>query len=169
MSSENRGWYIFGAVLFAGLLFQFFFRYQYVHLAGNVVMRIDRITGTSCNEPCADPEPKKEVTPPSQSSVDAEIVNHMINAHSVDHPPSSGYKWVIINHYDESGNPQPALASGESSTDVEGDYTVREVCFCDKKNSGWWFEVKPNTFGDTEMEIVGNSVLEKKYGIVSKS
>jgi hypothetical protein len=59
---NTRGWYIVSAVLVVGLLFQLFLRYQYVHLVGGRVMRIDRLSQASCEMPCA-PPPTPEPTP----------------------------------------------------------------------------------------------------------
>jgi hypothetical protein len=49
----QQRWYIIGGTVAAMILFQLFFRYQYLHLAGARVMRIDRLTGRSCYEPWA--------------------------------------------------------------------------------------------------------------------
>jgi hypothetical protein len=49
-------WFSIGGLLIAAVLFQVFLHYEYIHLAGGSVMRIDRLTGTSCYMPCT-PKP----------------------------------------------------------------------------------------------------------------
>lgn len=36
------------ALTLVAAVFQLFFRYEYIHLSGMVVMRVDRLTGTTC-------------------------------------------------------------------------------------------------------------------------
>lgn len=43
------------ALIGLALIFQLFFRYQYLHLSGINVMRIDRLTLASCSMPCDPP------------------------------------------------------------------------------------------------------------------
>ncbi|MGA7202298.1 MAG: hypothetical protein WBX26_10745 [Candidatus Cybelea sp.] len=49
---SRNTWYVVGGVAVAALIFQLFLHYQYEHLAGGRVMRIDRLTGSSCFMPC---------------------------------------------------------------------------------------------------------------------
>ena len=39
-------------VVLAGIVFQVFLRYTYVHTVGNTVVRVDRVSGESCALPC---------------------------------------------------------------------------------------------------------------------
>jgi hypothetical protein len=50
-------------VVVAIALGQMFVRYDYVHLAGGHVMRIDRLASTSCYMPCLPPTPAPTATP----------------------------------------------------------------------------------------------------------
>ncbi len=61
MRAQTRN-VVAGGVALA-LVFQFFLRYEYVHLAGGRVMRIDRATGSSCFMPCTPPPPAPTPTP----------------------------------------------------------------------------------------------------------
>ena len=54
----RRAWIIAGMVGFAAVLFQLFLRYEYIS-TGYWVMRVDRLTGTSCEMPC----PQATVSP----------------------------------------------------------------------------------------------------------
>jgi len=64
-STNRRTGYTIGGLVAVALLFQFFFRYQYEHLAGGQVMRIDRVTGSSCYMPCIPPTPGPTPSPPN--------------------------------------------------------------------------------------------------------
>ncbi len=58
---RKPAWFAAGAV-FTVLVFQLFFRFDYVHVAGARVMRIDRLSGASCDIPCI-PAPRPTPTP----------------------------------------------------------------------------------------------------------
>jgi hypothetical protein len=51
------------AILVFAAIFQLFFRYEYMHTTGNLVVRVDRLTGASCYLPCA----KSAATTPGAS------------------------------------------------------------------------------------------------------
>jgi hypothetical protein len=163
----QQRWYILGGVVVAAILFQLFFRYQYVHLAGAEVMRIDRLTGRSCYEPCIQP---RAVPSEMQQEIDAELIDYMNRAYSENY--SAGASWVIVSHYDEAGN-QETKTNG-SKAGVEASYTTRLTCHCEEKRSGLecgsCYEVKPVFPGSFSAMIVnGNSVLEKKYGFAQST
>jgi hypothetical protein len=62
------------ALVAVALIFQFFFRYQYEHLAGGNVLRIDHLTATSCYLPCLPPPPPPpKATPTPYDPIDAEL------------------------------------------------------------------------------------------------
>jgi hypothetical protein len=78
----NRAPYILGAIVAVAVILQLFFRYQYVAMPGTsgqpdpyggwdpgtppYLLRVDRLTGASCNMPCLTPEREPPVTrPPS--------------------------------------------------------------------------------------------------------
>ena len=41
-----------GTLIVVAVIFQLFFRYQYIHTVGIRITRIDRLTGASCELPC---------------------------------------------------------------------------------------------------------------------
>jgi hypothetical protein len=51
--TRKRFLYAFGALIVLAVIFQLFLRYQYVHTVGYSITRIDRLTGASCELPCA--------------------------------------------------------------------------------------------------------------------
>lgn len=66
---SRRRWYTIGGAAVAALFFQVFVHYQYVHLAGGYVMRIDRLTGSSCYMPCVStPAPTNAPPQPTAST-----------------------------------------------------------------------------------------------------
>ncbi len=73
---KNRSWYAVSVVA-AIAIFQFFLRYQYEHLAGGSVMRIDRLTASSCYMPCLPapaPAPTEAPTSSDESAAYAGFV-----------------------------------------------------------------------------------------------
>jgi hypothetical protein len=64
-------YYWIAAVVGILAVFQFFLRYQYEHLAGGIVMRIDRLTATSCYMPCVPPAKAAESPSPTPFDPDA--------------------------------------------------------------------------------------------------
>jgi hypothetical protein len=67
MRVSKKTWYAVGGVAAAALFFQLFLHYQYVHLAGGYVMRIDRLTGSACYMPCV-ASPSETAAQPSATS-----------------------------------------------------------------------------------------------------
>lgn len=63
----RNAWYAIGGVCLAALVFQVFFHYQYVQLGQGTIMRINRLTGSSCYMPC-NPSPAPTATPPSPTA-----------------------------------------------------------------------------------------------------
>jgi hypothetical protein len=62
---KRRALYVTGGLIALAVLFQLFFRYQYIHTMGVRITRIDRLTGASCELPC---EPETWAPVPTQSS-----------------------------------------------------------------------------------------------------
>ena len=56
-------WYVVGGIVLAAIVFQFFLRYNYVHLRGGYVMRLDRLTASSCYMPCLPKPPTPTPVP----------------------------------------------------------------------------------------------------------
>jgi len=59
----NRAWYVVGALVAVGFVFQLFFRYEYVHQSSGFTYRIDRLTQASCVMPCIPAPPTPQPTP----------------------------------------------------------------------------------------------------------
>jgi hypothetical protein len=171
MTSNRRGLYIFGAVVLAGAVFQLFFRYEYIHLSGAGVMRVDRLTKASCVLPCTE-DPTPEPTPSEANSsserinTDAKIINRQREVYRLTYNDTNS-DWKIIGHYAADGteDPSDSKATPDSGgTDTTKTYPVRVVCYCDKNNTGYYYEVTSTTYGGIEdIEITGNTVLENKY------
>ena len=54
LRSKQLDFFLIGLLLLlvAGIVFQFFLRYAYVHTTGTTVVRVDRVSGDSCTVPC---------------------------------------------------------------------------------------------------------------------
>lgn len=172
--NKNRPWYVVGSLFAAAFVFQFFLRYDYVHLAEGRVMRIDRLTASSCYMPCLPPKPTPMPTetpkptpvptraPIAYDIVDARIIDKMLHNASLYYPPSSqGYVWRIWGHFTPDGFRGPMSNPDPFTT------PVRVVCYCNSKWTGWYWEstpASPYTLTTSEIEITGNTVLEQKYG-----
>jgi hypothetical protein len=55
---KRQIWHAVAGLVIAVLVFQLLLRYQYVHLRGNHVLRIDRLTATTCIMPCLETPPQ---------------------------------------------------------------------------------------------------------------
>jgi hypothetical protein len=164
MKLDRRLWYPVLIAIGAAIIFQLFFRYSYIHTVGVRVVRVDRLTGTSCELPCNSQAPESEPSGPNQTEIDARIIDYMRTVYS--HSPFvTSYPsdtWIISGHYTAAGKMENPFDQGNQS-DLE--YPVRVVCYCDNKMAGFYYEATYSQFGGTGvMEITGNSVLLQKYG-----
>jgi hypothetical protein len=157
------------------LVFQFFFRYQYIHTVGIEVLRVDRLTGASCVLPCLPPTPTpvptvKPTPPPHYLSNEDQRAIAYAKAHNTSdlrysasyfNKDPDDFKWSVSGRYKNDGTPQSfdAYVSSVSSTA----YPVRLVCFCDSKDWGWRWEVHLDT-GEV-YDVGDNADLRLKYGI----
>lgn len=160
-----RAWYAIGLAAAVILAFQFFWRYQYVHLVGLRVMRIDRLTGQSCVMPCAAPSPY------NQTDEDAQIIEYIKSTHplytgdSIFNMPPNDIPWQINSDYKVEGHYSADGALEPKNAPDPEDYPVRLVCYCDAKMaSNYWYEVKMSAVGYVVTNVLHNSVLKRKYG-----
>jgi hypothetical protein len=155
---------IVGIISAAVIVFQLFFRYDYIHTYGRSVTKIDRLTGQSCVLPCASTSANSANQPvETQANVDAKLIDHLRTVHTYDITEQTGHEWKVIGHYSNDGQPDGLATPDPDAT--EGDFPVRLVCYCDAKNTGIYYEsrVQHGTF--SEMIVIGNPILEKRYGI----
>lgn len=80
----------------------------------------------------------------------------------VDHPNN---EWIVTAHYTHDGIEENPFLTPDP--DPDDGYPVRVVCYCDKKGSGYYYEATWAPYGTEATEIIGNSVLEHKYGIAA--
>jgi hypothetical protein len=109
-----RGLWIIAGLLLIGAVFQLFLRYQYLHTAGLAVMRIDRVTGSSCYMPCV---PFRTGTVPP-----------ILGPSKVDFHP---------NFFDENSPEAEALANEDAISLVKAMPDAREVIAGAKPDSKW--------------------------------
>ena len=170
----SRVWYVVGGIVALGLIFQIFFRFEYVHQSTGFTFRIDRLTQASCVMPCipAPPTPKptpfdKDVakydfdTKVSQADEDAiEMVKDRADVRSLIDTyrlSDAVYKW----HADPS-NPYNDLPQTTSSEKEDVDQ-VRLVCYCTTAGFGYRWEAHLGT--RMVYYVNDNAELMKKYNL----
>lgn len=161
----SRVWILVVGAIAAILIFQFFFRYQYVN-QGTALLRIDRVTGSSCYLPCLPPTPTPRPTPKPKPTVeDISIGNSraitMVQSRSdvpyhLNGDASGQYEWTVTREATNDGELYFPL-----STPGPTHFPVRVVCLCDPKFGGWYWEVHLDTL--EIFRITGNRDLEEKY------
>jgi hypothetical protein len=182
---SRRTWYTVGGAVVAVLFFQLFIHYQYIHLAGGDVMRIDRLTGSSCHMPCLPtpsptpaPPPTPVPTPPPKppqnyTLEDARAIEQVkdrgAGVSGIVYRHSQDSEWLVAGRYDNEGTPQGyPYYSGQHRTpnpsyDNTHAYPVRLVCYClATKKMGWYWEYHLDT-GEV-FTVTGNRTLELVYG-----
>lgn len=151
--------YGLGAVIVVAAIFQLFFRYEYVPQSVATVWRVDRLTGATCRLPCStksdviDPDRTPAPTADDLNQKAIEYEKHATAYQSLD---GEGYKWSA-----SVANPYLDFTDKDKHGNVD---TVRIVCYCDSKGTGYRWEV--NTTAMTSRYINDNADLMKRYGIV---
>jgi hypothetical protein len=183
---RRNTWYFVGGIVAAALVFQLFFHYQYVHLAGGDVMRIDRLTGSSCDMPCVPtPTPTSPPPPPTPRPFDSAsytvesdrqneraiaLAKATVSAANIILRAGPGYTWTAATTDPEGVYTVDVIAQGEklNSTFTPPDlhsasFETKLVCYCTRKGFGWRWEVHVD---DGEVFYVNdNADLMKKYDI----
>lgn len=172
--NEQRGWYVFGGLVVLALVFQFFFRYQYVHV-GTRIMRIDRLSSGSCYMPCTEPTetPVASDTPMRTFETDDEKAIAAVRASQVQPTEDNHheYMWRVYSRVKSDGT-ETYLTQDMSNENPE-DYPIRLVCYCyndtpgQKSPVGVWWEYHLDT-KDT-YSASDNANLSAKYGLTSSS
>ena len=150
-------------VVFAGLLYQSLFRFENLKQYGKPAARIDHLLGTICNMPCLaidDQDYGRQQKEENDRRVQVAIglarsFSSFTNLPSAN--SGSGYTWS-----DETSpySLSSIRRTGSPKADVPDKYLV---CWCDKTNFGWRFEVDTRT--STTLSINDNRVLMKRYGL----
>jgi len=168
MLVKPQAFYALGGLVLVALAFQFFFRYEYVHLAGGHVMRIDRVTSTSCNMPCS-PAPAA-TSPDSDAAVadygrqsddeDQEAISIAQATPTASNVVANGgpnYKWSSQQAIPFTAKSIPDISVGTPA------FHTRLVCYCDPKGGGWRWEVHTDT--RAAYFANDNADLLKKYDL----
>ncbi|MBC5806227.1 MAG: hypothetical protein ACR2KS_04610 [Candidatus Eremiobacter antarcticus] len=184
---------ILALVVFA-VCYQLLFRYQYFHLAGGTVMRVDRLSGASCNLPC--------VTNPTPSPAPTNALAYLIDSpddldsekvRAVDLVREKGDRQYLVGIKNEkptnewkadwargeirmaTPNPKSAFKKIEAMLDQDNylkalKHTSKHtylVCYCNTKGAGWQWEAHLDT---RELFFVGdNADLSLKYGLTKSA
>lgn len=123
MNVPRRVGYIVAGLVIAGLLFQLFFRYQYVHLTGTTVMRIDRLSGSSCNLPCEQPSFDPTTAKPEHSfdSDDQEAIQGVKSSVAVPYTNDGhDYKWRVSQRGKNDGTHYEITTAAPQFIDAPG-------------------------------------------------
>lgn len=184
---------IASGVIALALLFQLFFRYQYIHTVGNAVMRVDRVTGATCYLPCLPPTPVPKETPTEspavreQHSRDAiSLVKASASRQVVTNDTVNSYEWsadqamfhVSKDYVDIAcgfaGEPSPTAAERKKDPNAGFDVywqtltrcvpeTQYYVSYSKQNGHGWFWEVHLDT--RQVYYILDDKDLMFKYGL----
>jgi hypothetical protein len=115
-------------------VFQFFFRYEYIHTAGVRITRIDRVTGQSCQLPCAPATPRPTPIPSYDDLLREARANALALAKSAgseyETDASASQKWQIT----DTDTPNPRAQS--MPMPFAAVPTTFVVCYCAADTSG---------------------------------
>jgi|SRR5579862_7154274 len=167
---KMNGWYVAGAIVAALIIFQSFLRYQYEHLAGGRVMRIDRLTGSSCYMPCV-PQPGPAETPERTFESDDLAAIDWVKTVEIRPYENDGhqYMWRVWERVKNDGT--QAMMTQDMSAEDPSEYPIRLVCYCyndtpgQKSPTGVWWEYHLDT--KKVYSVSDNAPLSVKYGMHS--
>jgi hypothetical protein len=172
--NRTRALVISTVIIIIVVVFQLFFRYQYVG-SGRDLMRVDRLTEASCFMPCALPTraaPKigkpalelieipgvPELRDERQDNLRAWDILRQNPAYETYADRARDAYWAPVGIY--VGGPFDASGKLHSESDVHV-YPYRLVCICNENNRGYWFEINIET---GSAELVNDSAnLAIKY------
>lgn len=188
----NRGlWYILGGLALVCLVFQVFFRYEYIHFNSGRVMQIDRLTRASCNLPCeptsripiATPTPYDAVEAYNTISSDfderneqaAELAKRAPDARPIlQYFNGPDYRWTAKRDPLYAGFKAVASPTAKNFVFTKAEYDAYPryihrspvlVCYCNEKGAGRYWEVHLGT--GRVYSVTDNEDLAKKYGLGS--
>jgi hypothetical protein len=140
-----------------GIIFQLFFRYQYLQDGRAHVIRIDRLTRTSRYLPCL---PPAFAAPPSPHDIALEdqravqlvklYARPSFSTRAFGMYDLSTYRWTVSGRYpgscveEHTRNLMDEIVNGHSYRLPAG-YSVRLVCYCNPKRNGWRYQVRLDT------------------------
>jgi len=173
MRSRRLG-YIIAGLAFIGLLFQLFFRYQYVHLEGATVMRIDRLSGSSCNMPCQsshfEPASAPSTSERSFDGDDEEAIQGVKSSVTTPYENDGhDYKWRVQMRGKNDGTHHLIGNPATWEDDDPVDWPVRLICYCYNDTPGQAGPV--GVYWEHHLDtrqtysVNDNAALSAKYGM----
>jgi len=164
MNTANK-WVVGGLAVAALLAFQIFVRYQYVHLVGVRVMRIDRLTSTSCYMPCPDPTSSPEKPARTFESDDEDAISRVrMIAGAPYENDAHEYMWRVYERVKSDGT--QTFMTQDMSNEDSADYPIRLVCYCysgQKSPTGVYWEYHLDT--RQILSVGDDALLSAKYGM----
>jgi hypothetical protein len=172
----KRGLYIVGGLIAVAVIFQLFFRYQYIHQLDLLVLRIDRLTGQSCvlgGDPYYIPNPCERPTKKQNRARVIRIVSATEEARSIVATAGANYHWTVQDAFSVAihANP-PSKGNNATPSPVDGLIHSRDiastylVCYCDRQRQGWRWEA--HLLNEAVYSVDDDAILLKRYGIIRK-
>lgn len=151
MSSNSKGWAVAGGIAALAIIFQVFFRYEYLHLEGGRIDRIDRLTQQVCT---------MGANPLLVSNACTEATEQQKEDYAISLAQAAGSTGVVTD--------DQVWRADLASTQVSDGSTVADdtylICHCDPKGTGWRWEVRLST--KEAISVTKDSPLSKRYGLV---
>jgi hypothetical protein len=144
------------------LVFQLFFRYQYIHTVGVLVMRVDRLTGSSCFMPCDGSKTMPAATATPWLPTDEEKQQAIQLAKSMA-SVNSTFGEHRENKWSAEASTSAIPISGWSKPPTEPEEHTYLVCFCNGGGRGFRWEVHVDT--NRVYYVNDNADLMSKYGL----
>jgi hypothetical protein len=180
---NQRPIYAIAFIILLVAIFQFFLRFQYIQDGHNSVVRVDRLSGSSCVMPCVPPSPTPAPTPYNKYAAESlfedkysllkqhaiELTKNSPEAASIVESHDNSYEWNASNGFDDfwidimNITPKPNATEAPAPSSITTPNPVILVCYCDKKDKGWRWEAHADT--GQVFFANGNFDLEKKYGL----
>lgn len=174
--SSARVWtYIAASFAVATLAYQLAFRYQFIHLMGVRVMRVDHLTGRTCevtSNPLGVRDPCDAPTEEQKQNYAISLARSEATSQGVDTTATARYQWQAQDAYeaatdanpdgdDEKATPNPVTAYLLDGNRFDDTYLV---CYCDPEGAGWRWEV--HIPSRQAFYVNSDKALSERYGIV---
>jgi hypothetical protein len=149
------------------------FRFQYIHVEGYRVMRVDHLTGTTCEVGLNTLTNQNACDPPSEEqkqSFAISLARDDATSRGITQGEATAYLWKAEDAFaaatavnaarsDDDASPIPAM----ENVDEDAFSDVYLVCYCDAKDEGWRWEVHIPT--RQALYVNSDKVLSQRYGL----
>lgn len=161
------------AIVVLALAYFIAFRFQYIHVEGYRVMRVDHLTGETCEVGVNTLTNQNGCDAPSEEqkqSLAISLAKDDATSRGIAPGEATAYLWEADDalaaataansaNGDDDASPIPAMANVNEDTFAD----VYIVCYCDAKNDGWRWEVHIPT--RQALYVSSDKVLSARYGL----